>query len=193
MLSIADAVSFRPERILIAGVSGAGKTTFATRLSAVLDLPRHELDALHHGPNWTPRPEFLDEVRAFASAERWVTEWQYTAKGVDAVLPPRAQLVVWLDYPHRIVRARLWRRTLARSILRRRLYNGNVEPTLWKLATTAEPAENVLRWQTATLERWRERMPGYAAQFPHLTILRLTHPREARRWLRSLRGPTRHL
>lgn len=42
-------------------------------------------------------------------------------------MTPRAQLAVWLDYPWPVVRARLLRRTLARSVLRTRMYNGNVE------------------------------------------------------------------
>ena len=193
MLTADDPLPFLPQRVLVAGVSGAGKTAIAARIAQRWRLPRYELDALHHGPDWTPRPQFLDEVRALAAGDRWVTEWQYTAKGTNQILPPRAQLLVWLDYPNRIVRGRLWRRTLSRSILRRELWNGNREPTLWKLATTTDPEENVLRWQARTLERWREKMPAYAEEFPHLLIVRLGHPREAERWLRgSFRGPTRH-
>ena len=28
------------------------------------------------GRDWTPRPEFLADVRSFISAEAWTTEWQ---------------------------------------------------------------------------------------------------------------------
>lgn len=94
MLPADDPIPFRPRRVLIAGVSGAGKTTFAARLADALGLPRFELDALHHGPEWTPRASFLDEVRAFAATDGWVCEWQYTGKGTDDVLPPRAELCV---------------------------------------------------------------------------------------------------
>ncbi|SJN24723.1 Adenylate kinase [Microbacterium esteraromaticum] len=188
MFSADDPLPFAPQRILIAGVSGSGKTTFARRVGAVLSLPTYELDALHHGPGWTPRAGFLDDVRAFAASDTWVSEWQYTSKGVNDVLPPRADLVVWLDYPDRVVRARLWRRTLGRSILRRELWNGNREPTLWRLAMTTAPEENVLRWQTQTLGRWRELMPGYEGRFPHLAIVRLRHPRETDRWLDAMRA-----
>ncbi|MFB7250895.1 AAA family ATPase [Microbacterium sp. NPDC056234] len=144
-------------------------------------------DALFHGPDWTPRPEFLDDVRAFAAEDRWVTEWQYTSKGTDEILPPRAQLVVWLDYPYRVVRSRLLRRTLGRSILRTRIYNGNVERPIWRLVATRDPEENILAWQTRTLGHWAERMPGIADDFPHLTIVRLRHPREADAWLARIR------
>ena len=84
-----------PARILVAGTSGAGKTTVASRLADLLDLPHVEIDALYHGPNWTPRESFVADVDAFSSGPRWVTEWQYGA--VRALLAERADLVVWLD------------------------------------------------------------------------------------------------
>jgi adenylate kinase family enzyme len=185
VLSAHDPLPFTPSRVLVAGVSGSGKTTFASRIADAWDLPRYELDALHHGPGWSIRSSFLSDVQAFAETDRWVSEWQYRSKGVDEVLPPRAQLCVWLDYPDLIVRARLWRRTLVRSILRRELWNGNREPTLWHLLTRTSPEDNLLRWQQQTLNAWRERMPAYEERFPELVFMRFAHPREAAGWLRQ--------
>ncbi|WP_193596199.1 AAA family ATPase [Microbacterium sp. YJN-G] len=184
MLTADDPLPHRPERILIAGVTGAGKTTLAVRLAERWDLAHHELDALHHGPGWTPRPQFLDDVRAFAATDRWVTEWQYTSKGTNDVLPGRADLLVWLDYPYPLVRRRLLRRTWRRRILRTKLWNGNVEPTLWQ-ALTVRGDENILDWQRRTRHKWTERMPSIETGFPGLTIVRLRHPRETERWLRA--------
>ena len=184
MLSADDPLLSRPERVLVAGVTGSGKTTLAARIGDAWGLRHVEIDALFHGANWTPRPEFLEDVRAFAAEDRWVTEWQYTSKGTDEVLPPRAQLVVWLDYPYRVVRSRLLRRTLARGILRTPLWNGNVEKPIWQM-WRGEPEENILLWQTNTLHKWAERMPGVIEHFPHLTIVRLRHPRETEKWLRA--------
>lgn len=183
MLSASDPLPQQPERILVAGVTGSGKTTLAGRIGAMWGLRHVEIDGLFHGPNWTPRPEFLDDVRAFAAEDRWITEWQYTSKGTDEILTPRAHLVVWLDYPYRVVRSRLVGRTLSRSILRTRMWNGNVEKPIWRM-WSGEPDENILAWQTKTLHKWEERMPEYAERFPHLTIVRLRHPRETERWLR---------
>ncbi|PRB15509.1 AAA family ATPase [Microbacterium sp. MYb62] len=184
MLSADDPLPFRPVRVLVAGVTGSGKTNLAGRVGAMWDLRHVEIDGLFHGPNWTPRTEFLDDVRAFAADDRWITEWQYTSKGTDAVLTPRAELALWLDYPYRVVRNRLIRRTLSRSILRTRMWNDNVEKPIWRMFGD-DPEENILAWQTKTLGHWAERMPGYAERFPHLTIVRLRHPRETERWLRS--------
>ena len=184
MLSADDPLPFRPARVLVAGVTGSGKTTLSRRLAALWDLRHVEIDGLFHGPDWTPRAEFLDDVRAFAAEERWVTEWQYTSKGTDEILTPRAQLALWLDYPYRVVRSRLLRRTLSRSILRTRMWNGNVEKPIWRMLGST-PEESILAWQTATLHKWSERFPAVQERFPHLTIVRLTHPRETKRWLRA--------
>ena len=184
MLCADDPLPFIPERVLVAGVSGSGKTTLSGRIGALWGLRHIEIDSLFHGANWTPRPEFLDDVRAFAAEDRWVTEWQYTSKGTDAILAPRAQLALWLDYPYRVVRGRLMRRTLARGILRRELWNGNREKGPWNLLNR-DPEENILAWQRATLHKWHERFPEMQERFPHLTVVRLRHPRETERWLRS--------
>lgn len=184
MLSADDPLPFRPARVLVAGVTGSGKTTLSRRLAALWDLRHVEIDGLFHGPDWTPRAEFLDDVRAFAAEERWVTEWQYTSKGTDEILTPRAQFALWLDYPYRVVRSRLLRRTLSRSILRTRMWNGNVEKPIWRMLGST-PEESILACQTATLHKWSERFPAVQERFPHLTIVRLTHPRETERWLRA--------
>jgi adenylate kinase family enzyme len=182
MLSAVDPLPFRPARVLIAGVTGSGKTTLARRVAELWQLRHIEIDGLFHGENWTPRPSFLDDVREFAATDRWVTEWQYTSKGTDEILAPRAELVIWLDYPYRVVRSRLLRRTLTRRLLRTRLWNGNVEPALWERdAWTGE--NDILRWQTNTLLKWETRMPLLETAHSHLTIVRVRHPRELASWL----------
>jgi adenylate kinase family enzyme len=189
MLSADDPLPYSPERVLVAGVTGSGKTTLAQRLGSLWNLRHVEIDGLFHGENWTPRPSFLDDVRAFAAEDRWITEWQYTSKGSDQILAPRAQLVVWLDYPYPLVRRRLLRRTISRRVFRTRLWNGNVEPPLWKRdAWTGE--NDILRWQKDTRHKWEERMPNVLAEHPHLVVIRLTHPRDVDRWLTASRPDT---
>ncbi|MCZ2836746.1 hypothetical protein [Modestobacter sp. VKM Ac-2985] len=92
-----DPLPRRPSRVLVVGTSGAGRTTLAARIGALLDLPHVEIDALFHGPGWEARPSFEDDARRFAAEPTWVTEWQY--EPVRPLLTERADLLVWLDLP----------------------------------------------------------------------------------------------
>ena len=70
LLGAADPLPRRPERVLVAGTSGAGKTTLARAVAEVLDCSYVELDSLHHGPGWTKRPEFEDDVHRVVAGAR---------------------------------------------------------------------------------------------------------------------------
>lgn len=178
LLGPGDPLPRRPARILVAGTSGAGKTTVAARIGGVLALPHVEIDALFHGPGWVPRASFEDDVRRFAGTARWVTEWQYDA--VRTVLADRADLMVWLDVPRRRVMRQVVARTLRRRLRRERLWNGNVEPPLWTLFTDPE---HIVRWAWTTHSRTAQRVAALRSRRPELTVVRLTGRREADGWL----------
>src|SRR2546425_568451 len=71
----------RLRRVNVKGTSGSGKSTFAAELARRLDVPYVELDALHHGPNWSEPTdeEFQERVReAMAGApDGWVIDGNY--------------------------------------------------------------------------------------------------------------------
>ncbi len=180
----ASTVQDRPDpglRISVIGTTGSGKTTFAHALAHRLDLPHVELDALHWGPDWTmtPTDEFRARVAAALSAERWVTDGNYS-KARD-VIWSRAQTLVWPDYPLRIAFWRLLRRTLRRTITREELWNGNRET--WRGAFLSR--DSLLFYQLSTYHRRRRDYPVLVTQpeYAHLTLVRLRSPREADRWL----------
>ncbi len=184
MLRHDDPLPRRPHRVLVAGVSGAGKTTLAGRIAAVTGGPHTEIDALFHGPGWVPRTQFLDDVRALVAGEAWTTEWQYST--ARPLLVERADLLVWLDLPFATVTLpRLLRRTLRRRLRRQELWNGNVEPPL---STVVTDREHVVRYAVTGRHKYRERVPLLEAQHPGLTVVRLRSPREVTRWLE---GPLR--
>lgn len=128
MLGANDPISWHPRRVTIAGVTGAGKSTLARRISAILGIPHTELDSLFHGPFWVPRPSFSTEVEDFTLGADWVTEWQYA--GVKNVIASRADTMLWLDLPTRVALSRVVRRTVRRRLRRQQLWNGNIEPSL---------------------------------------------------------------
>jgi adenylate kinase family enzyme len=156
------------QRVLVAGSSGAGKTTFARALSAHYGLPHFELDALHHGPGWVKRPEFEADVEKFSCRPTWVTEDQYHRLLGD-LLWHRADTVVWLDLPRHVVMSRVVRRSVCRAVTHKELWNGNREN--WR--EWLDP-DHPMRWAWSQFERKRAQVLDYAERHPHINLIRLT-------------------
>ena len=183
LLGPGDPLPDRVRRVLVAGSSGAGKTTLAATTAAALGLTHVEVDALFHGPGWTPRPSFVADVERLAASDGWVTEWQYDA--VRDLLASRADLVVWLDLPRALVLRQVVLRTVRRRLLGQELWNGNREAPLWTVVTDAE---HVVRWAWATHGRTPPRVLALLRRRPDLPVVRLVSRRDVRQWVA---GPLR--
>ncbi len=177
-LTSGDELRYRPARVLIAGTAGSGKSTLAKRVAAILELRYVELDALHHGADWTPRLEFLEDVRGFAGGTSWVTEWQYP----DArdLLAERADLLILLDLPRRRVMTRVVRRTLGRIVRRTELWNANREPPL---RTIVHDRDHIIRWAWRTHAEQLPRVTECVERHPRLPVVRLRTPEQIEGWL----------
>ena len=99
-------------RVLVIGSPGAGKTTLSARLAARLGLPVHYLDLHHWAPGWQYRDavDARHRVRALTETHAWVMDGNF-AETFDLRMP-RADTLVWLDYP----RTTCVRRILTRTI-----------------------------------------------------------------------------
>lgn len=183
LLEASDALPGRPRRVLVAGTSGSGKTTFGRRLAQELSIPHVEIDSLFHGPDWTPRQSFEADVRTFSEGDRWVTEWQYGV--VRDLLAERADLLVWLDLSRITVMCQIIRRTLRRRLHREVLWNGNIEPPLRTFLTDHQ---HIVRWAWNTHHKTALRVAALQERLPELTIVRLTGRTAVERWLA---GPLR--
>ena len=164
--------------MLVAGTSGAGKTTLAARISTALGVPHVEIDALFHGPGWTPRESFADDVRRFAASPAWVTEWQYDE--VRPLLADRTDLLVWLDLSRATVLRQLLRRTVVRRVRRQELWNGNLEPPLH---TVFSDSEHLLRWAWASHGGTGPRVRDLQDRRPALAVVRLESRSSVDHWV----------
>ncbi len=178
LLSVVDPLPRRPHRVVVAGTSAAGKTTLAVRIGEVSGSRHVEIDALFHGPAWTPRESFTAEVVAFTAEPSWVTEWQYD--DVRALLAERADLMVWLDLSRVTVMRQVVLRTVRRRLRRQVLWNGNVEPPL---RTVFTDPEHIVRWAWSTHHQTARRVTALHQQRPDLVIVRLADHRAAQQWL----------
>ena len=123
---------------------GLGEDALARALADRLAAPHLELDAIFHQPGWEPRPvdEFRADVHDFCTGDTWVVDGNYRA--VQDLVWARADTVVWLDLPRRIVMRQIIGRSVGRAALRRELWNGNRESL--RSLVARDPERSVIRW-----------------------------------------------
>ena len=171
------------------GTTGSGKTTLARALATGLGSRHVELDALFWEPQWkmADLPVFRSRVASAVAGDAWVIDGGYSA--VRDLIWPRADTVVWLDYPLTVILPRLVRRIVARVQDKAELWPGtgnretirnaifNRDPLVWFAIRTHRNRRRRIR---EMLER-----PEYA----HLQLHRFARPAEAERWLAAQRAP----
>jgi adenylate kinase family enzyme len=159
--------------------SGNGKTTVGRALAEKLGVPFHELDALHHGPNWqeATAAELRAKVEPIVESDAWVIDGAYRGKLGDLVLE-HADLVVWLDLPMYVWLPRLLRRTTVRIVRREELWHGNRE----ELRNALHPRNSIIVYAVRGYRRRRRTYANELAKFP---LLHLRSQAEVDRFLSS--------
>jgi hypothetical protein len=165
-------------RILVLGRTGSGTTTLARQLAAAL-----ELDALYFGPNFNtvPLPVLRERTSAAIAGERWITDGNKSR--VRDLVWPRADTVVWLDYPLAVSLWRLGKRALWRtSVLKEQAAETGEKRALPKQLLAATKA--VLTALRSHMGQRREYPRLFARpENRHLAVVRLRSPRATQRWL----------
>ena len=173
-------------RLVVIGTTGAGKTTIAKMVAQGLGIPHVEFDAYRHGPNWTETPDnvFREHLRQALQLDAWVADGDYDI--ARDVVWPRANVLVWLDYPIYVVMWRLFWRTMRRGIRREELWNGNRERLWWHFFTR----QSLFLWALQTHWRRRRTIPPVLAQpeYLHLDVVHLHSPKATEQWLATLQG-----
>lgn len=171
------------KRIVVIGRTGSGKTTLARELAAALDVPHVELDALYFGPDFStvPLSVLRERTSAALTQDRWVTDGNKSA--VRDLVWPRADTIIWLDYPITVSLWRLGKRALWRtSVLREQAVQTGKKTGLPRQFLLG--ARGVLRALRSHMGQRREYPILFARpENQHLAVVRLRSPRATSRWL----------
>ena len=179
-------------RILILGRTGSGKTTLARELAGLVDVPHVELDSLYFGPSFStaPLPVLRERTSAAIAGERWVTDGN--KKAVRDLVWPRADTVVWLDYPVAVSLWRLGKRAVWRTSRIKAEASGDSSSSSSSSGGAAPSVpRQMLSAAKGVLTALRSHR-GQRREYPllfarpenrHLAVVRLRSPRATRRWL----------
>ncbi len=178
--------SFAYKRIVVVGATSSGKSTLAEKLARCLGANYIELDALNWEPNWQAAPleVFRARVEEATQAEKWVVAGNYHV--VRDLIWPKAEAVIWLDYPFLTVFWQLTRRTFRRWWTKELLWGTNRE-SLWNHFKLWSP-NSLFHWLFKTYWRRKREYPLLFSQpeLQHLKLIRFQHPKETNEWLEAL-------
>jgi len=137
-----------------------------------------------------PREVFLSRAEDATAGDAWVTDGNYGGAGVRDILWRRADTVVWLDYPLRVVFWRLLRRTVERIRSRKEFWPGTGNRETVRGAFMSR--QSLFIWLFRTYWRRKRVMPAALAraEFAHLKVHRFADPGNAERWLEAQRPDT---
>lgn len=172
-------------KIIVIGVTGSGKSTFAKKLSSKLDIPYIQLDFLFWKPNWeqSTDEEFLAKIEKAIDKPKWILDGNYnrtnhlTWKDVDTV--------IWIDLPFWLTFYQIFMRCLNRAITRKELWEGTGNRESFKRMFSRD---SILLWLFKTYTshglRYQERMND--PKLKHIKFHRLRSRKEISDFLRNI-------
>jgi len=178
--------SFPYKRVVVVGVTSSGKSTLAEKLARRFGLDYIELDALHWEPNWQSATleVFRARVAAATQAEKWIVAGNYRV--ARDLIWPRAEAVIWLDYPFWTVLRQLTWRTFHRWWTQELLWGTNRESLRDHFRFWSK--DSLFNWLFQTYWRRKREYPMLLSQpeHQHLKLIRFRNPKETEEWLENL-------
>jgi adenylate kinase family enzyme len=169
-------------RVLVMGSSGAGKSTFARKFSAITGIPIVSLDALFWKPGWMPSEaaEFDQRVTEAVSAPCWIMDGDYISH-VGALRRELADTAIWFDLP---------RVTCMIGVMTRIATTyGKVRPEMAPGCPERLDAE-FLRYVWTYRQKRRPRLASFVEGLrPDQALIRFISRPDADRYLRDLSAP----
>lgn len=174
------------KKVNVIGTSGSGKSTFSKALARRLNAPYIEMDRVYWLPRWQePSDEvFFSALEQELGQSTWVLDGNYSSS--TDIKWAHVDLVVWLDYSLIRTVLQAFKRAVYRCVTRVELWGkeGNVE----SFRRTFFSKDSILLW---TLQNHASNRKRYARLFDdpsyaHIKFVRLTSPKQAKRFLRQL-------
>ncbi len=125
------------KRVLVIGVGGAGKSTFAKRLGEILKIEVTHLDRLYWSAGWKKmeKQEWKERVGELIQGDEWIMDGNYT--GTMDVRIKACDTVIFLDIARPVCLWRVCKRAL--------MYRGRIRPDMAEGCSEKVDLE-FLRW-----------------------------------------------
>jgi hypothetical protein len=145
-----------------------------------------ELDALYFGPDFStvPLSVLQERTSAAVAGDHWVTDGNKRA--VRDLVWPRADTVIWLDYPFvvslwRLGKRAIWRTSVLKAQAAQAAERGGKGRLPRQFLLAAGGVLTALRSHKGQRHEYPRMFAEQENQ--HLAVVRLRSPRATRRWL----------
>jgi adenylate kinase family enzyme len=170
-------------KIIVVGTTGSGKSTFCKSLNSKLDYKYFQLDQLYWKPNWcgSTDDEFFPKIEAIIKQnEKWIIDGNYGRS--MGITWPKADTVIWIDYPFWLVFYQNFSRAIKRSVTREELWpnTGNRESILRMFSK-----DSILRWLIKTYPTMKVRYSNAIldSNNSHINFHRLRSRKEVKKFI----------